>query len=167
MKFRFSSSTIDPEVLRRRLRAAGAGGFVSFEGRVRDRNRQRKVRRLEYEAYEELAVQEGERIMAEAAGKFSVRAAMCVHRVGRLDPGEIAVWVGVMAEHRAEAFDACRYIIDEVKARVPIWKKEHYADAPAEWVSPPAPRPRKTAHLARKRKTRRRSDSAGIPAAST
>ncbi len=167
MTFRFSSRPINPEVLRRRLQAKGAGGFVSFEGRVRDRNRRRKVRRLEYEAYEELAVQEGARIMAEAAGKFSVRAASCVHRVGRLEPGEIAVWVGVMAEHRAGAFDACRYIIDEVKARVPIWKKEHYADVPAEWVSPPDPRPPRTAHLARERKTRRQSDSTGIPAART
>jgi molybdopterin synthase catalytic subunit len=161
--FSLSTKRVDPEALRRRLPATGAGGFVSFEGRVRDRNHGRKVRMLEYEAYEELAAQEGERIMAEAGEKFAVRVAMCVHGVGRLFPGDIAVWVGVMAEHRAAAFEACRYVIDEVKARVPIWKREHYYHAPAKWIGPVAAPPRKLAQTGRKRKTRRRPKSARVP----
>jgi adenylyltransferase/sulfurtransferase len=93
------------------------------------------VHRLEYEAFETLAVKEGERIVAEAIRRFGVTRAACVHRVGTLGIGELAVWVGVSAAHRGEAFAACRYIIDEVKHRVPIWKKEHYADGDSGWVN--------------------------------
>lgn len=140
---------------------------MSFEGRVRDRNQGRKVRMLQYEAYKEMAEQEGERIMAEACAKFPILAALCVHRVGRLLPGEIAVWSGVVAEHRAAAFDACRYIIDEVKARLPIWKKEHYGHASAEWIGAPAKKLRKLARTARNRKIRSGSDSARVQVSRT
>jgi molybdopterin synthase catalytic subunit len=160
--FCFSAKPVKSELLRRRLPAKGAGGYVCFEGRVRVRNHGRKVRLLEYEAYEELAAPEGERIMAEAEEKFTLSAACCVHRIGRLHPGEIAVWAGVMAEHRAAAFDACRYIIDEVKKRVPIWKKEHYVRGLAEWIAPAAPQVPARAQTTRKRKTRRRRHSTRI-----
>jgi rhodanese-related sulfurtransferase len=93
------------------------------------------VLRLEYEAYEALGVKEGERIVAEALERFGVRRIACVHRVGDLDIGELAVWVGVSAAHRDEAFDACRYVIDEVKQRLPIWKKEHYPEGDSGWVN--------------------------------
>jgi len=93
------------------------------------------VRRLEYEAFEALAVREGERILAEAIARFGVAHAACRHRVGELAIGELAVWVGVSAPHRHEAFLACRYIIDEVKQRVPIWKKEHYVSGDSGWVN--------------------------------
>ena len=152
--FRLSRTPLHPDTLRRRLLGKGAGGFVSFEGRVRGRNQGRAVRLLEYEAYGQLAEKEGRRVVAEAEKKFSLRAAACVHRVGRLRVGEVAVWAGVLAEHRAAAFDACRYIIDEVKARVPIWKKEHYARGPAEWIAPAIPEAAKP-RAARKSKARR------------
>src|SRR5512146_548158 len=126
--FRISPAPLDPDALRRELSAPGAGGFVTFEGRVRPRNQDRAVQALEYEAYGGLAEKEGLRILAEARERFALGAALCVHRVGRLEIGEIAVWVGVAAPHRGNAFDACRFIIDELKRRVPIWKKEHYAD---------------------------------------
>jgi adenylyltransferase/sulfurtransferase len=102
---------------------------------VRDHNEGRTVERLEYESFESLAVKEGERIVAEAVAKFGVTRAACVHRVGSLAIGDLAVWVGVSSAHRGEAFAACRYIIDEVKHRVPIWKKEHYTDGDSGWVN--------------------------------
>lgn len=133
--FKFSSSNLDALVLRRSLEDPVCGGYVAFEGWVRNLNEGREVRRLEYEAFESLAVREGERIIEEARVKFGVTHARCVHRVGDLPLGEIAVWVGVSAPHRDEAFRACRYIIDEVKHRVPIWKKEHYVDGDSGWVN--------------------------------
>jgi molybdopterin synthase catalytic subunit len=93
------------------------------------------VRHLEYEAFQSLAEREGERIVAEAIEKFGIKRAACVHRVGDLAIGELAVWVGTSSAHRAEAFAACRYIIDAVKHRVPIWKKEHYIDGTSGWVN--------------------------------
>jgi molybdopterin synthase catalytic subunit len=93
------------------------------------------VQALEYEAYVPLAEKEGERILAEARGRFEILRAECVHRTGRLGLGDVAVWVAVAAVHRGAAFDACRYIIDETKARLPIWKKEHYAGGASEWIS--------------------------------
>ena len=134
-RFVFSTQAIDPAALARGLADPACGGYASFEGWVRDHNEGRAVRRLEYEAFEELAVREGERIVAEACERFGVRNARCVHRIGDLPLGEIAVWVGVSAPHRDEAFRACRYIIDEVKHRVPIWKKEHYVDGDSGWVN--------------------------------
>jgi molybdopterin/thiamine biosynthesis adenylyltransferase/molybdopterin synthase catalytic subunit/rhodanese-related sulfurtransferase len=133
--FAFTGVTIEPERLRTALEHPAAGGYASFEGWVRDHNDGRSVRHLEYEAYETLALREGERIVAEAVERFGVLAAACVHRVGDLAIGELAVWVGVSSAHRAEAFAACRYIIDEVKHRVPIWKKEHYIDGDSGWVN--------------------------------
>jgi len=133
--FEFSSVNVDALALRRSLEDAACGGYAAFEGWVRNLNEGREVRRLEYEAFESLAVREGERIIDEARSKFGVTNARCVHRVGDLPLGEIAVWVGVSAPHRDEAFRACRYIIDEVKHRVPIWKKEHYVDGDSGWVN--------------------------------
>jgi molybdopterin synthase catalytic subunit len=135
--FRISSTSLNPDALRRELLDSRAGGFVSFEGRVRDRNAGREVCLLEYEVYGELAEKEGARIIAEARRKFAIISAACVHRRGRLQIGDIAVWAGVTAEHRDAAFAACGYIIDETKKRVPIWKKEHYATGSSEWISQP------------------------------
>ena len=133
--FAFSDRTVDTSAERARVEDPACGGYASFEGWVRDFNDGRPVERLEYEAYAELAVKEGERIVAEAIERFGVRHARCVHRIGGLRLGELAVWVGVSAPHRGEAFAACRYIIDEVKHRVPIWKKEHYVDGDSGWVN--------------------------------
>jgi adenylyltransferase/sulfurtransferase len=102
---------------------------------VRNHNEGLAVRHLEYEAFESLAIKEGESIVAEAITRFGIEHAACVHRIGDLAIGEMAVWVGVSARHRAEAFLACRFIIDEVKHRVPIWKKEHYENGDSGWVN--------------------------------
>jgi molybdopterin/thiamine biosynthesis adenylyltransferase/molybdopterin synthase catalytic subunit/rhodanese-related sulfurtransferase len=133
--FRLSARPLDAAALGAELGDRACGGYASFEGWVRDHNDGRSVRRLEYEAFEPLAVKEGERILAEALERFGVERAACVHRVGSLEIGEKAVWVGVAARHRHEAFLACRYIIDEVKHRLPIWKKEHYESGDSGWVN--------------------------------
>jgi len=133
--FSFSSAPLEPERYHAAIEDPSAGGYASFEGWVRDHNEGRTVERLEYEAFESLAVKEGERIVAEAVAKFGVTRAACVHRVGSLAIGDLAVWVGVSSAHRGEAFAACRYIIDEVKHRVPVWKKEHYTDGDSGWVN--------------------------------
>jgi len=113
-----------------------AGAFVAFEGVVRQYNAGRRVRGLRYEAYVELAEREGTQIVEQAMARFAILEARCVHRIGELSIGEIAVWVGVTSAHRAPAFEACRYIIDEIKARVPIWKHEHYVDGSSDWLHP-------------------------------
>jgi molybdopterin synthase catalytic subunit len=136
-RFAFSHAPLDPARLAASLADVAAGGFVSFEGWVRNENEGREVRRLDYEAFEELALKEGARIVEEAIARFGLRGARCVHRVGELGLGELAVWVGVASGHRAEAFAACRYIIDEVKRRLPIWKKEFFADGDSGWVNAP------------------------------
>jgi molybdopterin synthase catalytic subunit len=133
--FRFAHSPIDGAQLRAELADVHCGGFTAFEGWVRNHNEGQQVTHLEYEAFEALGVREGEKIVAEACARFGVTQALCVHRLGDLDLKEIAVWVGVAAAHRDEAFKACRYIIDEVKHRVPIWKKEHYVSGDSGWVN--------------------------------
>ena len=133
--FQFTRTVIAPEQLRLALADPACGGYATFEGWVRDSNEGQRVRGLEYEAFEALGVREGERILAEAIARFGVAHAACVHRIGALAVGELAVWVGVSAAHRDEAFRACRYIIDEVKHRLPIWKKEHYLNGDSGWVN--------------------------------
>jgi molybdopterin/thiamine biosynthesis adenylyltransferase/molybdopterin synthase catalytic subunit/rhodanese-related sulfurtransferase len=133
--FSFAKTPIDTDAERQRVLDPACGGYASFEGWVRDHNEGQQVRHLEYEAFELLANKEGERIIDEAVARFGIEHASCVHRVGDLQLGEMAVWVGVSARHRQEAFLACRYIIDEVKHRVPIWKKEHYVNGDSGWVN--------------------------------
>ena len=133
--FQFTREPIDGTRLRAALQDPGCGGFAVFEGWVRDENEGERVRHLEYEAFEELAVREGARILEEARARFGITRAACAHRLGDLAIGEVAVWVGVSGAHRDEAFRACRYVIDEVKRRVPIWKKEHYVNGDSGWVN--------------------------------
>ncbi len=135
MPFRLATIAIDTESARRELRDQAAGGYVSFEGWVRDFNEGREVTALEYEAFQALAVKEGENIIGEALRRFPAKHALCIHRVGALGLEDMAVFVGVSAVHRGAAFDACRYIIDEVKHRVPIWKKEYYRGGDSGWVN--------------------------------
>lgn len=135
-RFALTEAAIDPAPLRAVLRAESAGAFASFEGWVRDHNEGRGVQGLRYEAHAKLAEAEGERVMDEAVAKFDIVDARCVHRVGELGIGDMAVWVGVSAAHRDAAFAACRWIIDEAKARVPIWKHERYVEGDAGWLHP-------------------------------
>jgi len=134
-RFDISGETLDISALSASLKDRASGGFASFEGWVRDHNDGKTVDALDYEVFETLAQSEGEAILEEARVKFGVRGIRAVHRKGSLALGDCAVWVGVVSPHRDEAFRACRYVIDEVKHRLPIWKKEHYRDGGAEWVN--------------------------------
>ena len=135
-RFQLSATSIDVAREKAALDHAAAGACVSFEGWVRNHNNGRAVCRLEYQAYAPLAQSEGDAILGEAIARFQVREACCIHRVGNLAIGDLAVWAGVSADHRDAAFAACRWIIDEVKQRVPIWKNEHYADGESGWLHP-------------------------------
>jgi molybdopterin synthase catalytic subunit len=109
------------------------GGIVVFEGVVRDNARGKQVRYLEYDVYEEMAEQQVRTIVAEAKRRWGVGRVAVAHRFGRLEVGETSVIIVVASPHRAEAFEACRYIIDTLKTTVPIWKKE-VATTGEEWV---------------------------------
>jgi molybdopterin synthase catalytic subunit len=133
--FRIQATAFQPEKEKLSLLDSSCGGFVTFEGWVRNCNDGQQVLSLEYQAYEALALKEGKRIIVEALARFPVTNALCIHRVGRLEIGDLAVWVAVSAGHRDEAFKACRYVIDEIKHRVPIWKKEYYVSGDSGWVN--------------------------------
>ena len=133
--FEISGKPIDLPAFREFLIDRSCGAYVQFDGWVRDHNEGKEVLRLEYEVYRPMAVKEGIRIIAEAREKFGVSNAFAVHRSGLMELSEVAVVVGVSSPHRNEAFDACRYIIDQAKVRLPIWKKEYYASGEAEWVN--------------------------------
>lgn len=132
--FSLSAQRINRDALIASLEEARAGALVTFEGRVRNHNQGKQVSSLEYQVYAVLAEKEGARILEEARAKFNLHRAVCVHRHGHLPIGETAVWIGAVASHRDDAFRAARYIIDEIKLRLPIWKKEHYLDQAPEWV---------------------------------
>jgi molybdopterin synthase catalytic subunit len=134
MSFAITREPIDADALRQTLEDDAAGAVLCFEGRVRNHSEGQVVLGLDYDAYDALAVREGERILAEARARFDILRAACVHRAGSLGIGDCAVWIGVASAHRAAAFDACRYIIDEVKLRVPVWKKEAFASGESGWV---------------------------------
>ena len=130
MSFKLTDTRIDPI----RLLSHSAGAYCSYEGWVRDFNRGKPVTSLHYEAYAQMAPAIAASIIAEAKAKFTIAQAAIVHRTGRLSVGEIAVWIGVTAHHRGDTFSACRYLIDNVKCRLPIWKKELYADGGEAWI---------------------------------
>lgn len=135
-RFQISEQPIDITTRRSALRSDRAGAFASFEGWVRDHSEGRPVLGLRYESYVALAEVEGERLLVDALSRFAIVDAQCVHRIGELALGEMAVWVGVSAAHRDAAFAACRWIIDEVKLQVPIWKHERYSDGQTDWIHP-------------------------------
>jgi molybdopterin synthase catalytic subunit len=112
------------------------GALALFTGVVRAENAGRPVLHLEYEAYEEMALHEMEAICAEASRRWPISSIRVVHRLGRMAIGETSVAVAVASPHRAEAFAACRFVIDTLKRTVPIWKKEFYADG-AVWLEGP------------------------------
>lgn len=140
-RFSLAETPFDTASLRASLLDDRVGGYASFEGWVRNHNEGRPVAGLRYEAYAALAESEGERILDEARSRHDILDARCVHRIGDLAIGELAVWVGVTSAHRDAAFAACRFIIDEVKARVPIWKRERYVEGDAGWLHPDTSKP--------------------------
>jgi MoaE-MoaD fusion protein len=115
------------------LKRGEDGAALAFEGIVRNQTRGRKTLHLDYEAYEPMALQEMEALASEALSKFQVRDVAIVHRLGRLQIGETSVLIAVASAHRAAAFDACRWLIDTLKRKVPIWKKEYFRDG-AVWA---------------------------------
>lgn len=126
---------IHSDQLRKNLPSlAHCGGYCCFEGIIRNHNHGKEVSFLSYEAYEELALSELKRIAANALETFDLSFARAHHRIGRLEIGDVAVIIQVQAKHRDEAFRGCRYIIDELKKTVPIWKKEHYQDGQHSWT---------------------------------
>ena len=131
--FQVTDRPIDLAAWRRRLDHPQAGGLVIFEGVVRDHHQGRAVRHLDYQGYAPLAVRTGQEILSAARSRWPLLAACGCHRTGHLEIGEAAVWIGTAAAHRAEAFAACAWIMDEVKARVPVWKRETFADGTVEW----------------------------------
>ena len=133
--FSISKSPLESKQLCDALSNSRAGALATFEGWVRNHNEGNSVTSLEYECFEALALKEGAKIIAEARERFDILDASCSHRVGVLPVGEMAVWVGVTSVHRADAFDACRFVIDEIKLRLPIWKKEHYTNGTSDWVN--------------------------------
>jgi molybdopterin synthase catalytic subunit len=135
-KFQISEQPIDLDAFKKSMQNDQAGAFICFEGWVRNHHDGRTVQALGYQAYAALAETEGEKILAEARDQFKILDAVCVHRIGDLAIGDCAVWVGVTAAHRDAAFAACRFVIDEVKQRVPIWKKERYEDGSSDWLHP-------------------------------
>jgi len=111
-----------------------AGGIALFAGTTRRITDDRETIELQYEAYEEMALSEMEKLARKALATWPLRKVYLAHRLGRVPKGDVSVLIAVSAPHRAEAFDACRSLIDDIKSRVPIWKKERYADGGQEWV---------------------------------
>jgi molybdopterin synthase catalytic subunit len=128
----------DPVDLSRLVSAVEApeiGGIATFTGLVRNHHEGRGVEGLEYSAYEPMAEQEMRAILSEAEARWAVKLA-ATHRLGALSIGDVAVAIAAAGSHRGEAFDACRYAIEEIKRRVPIWKRERYTDGSEAWVEP-------------------------------
>jgi molybdopterin synthase catalytic subunit len=131
-----TSQPIDAAALTDRVCSPLAGGVCTFLGTVREITGDKRTAWLEYEAYPEMAHKKLGELEAEARRRWPIIDAAIVHRVGRLELGEISVVVAVSCPHRNEAFEACRWLIDTLKEVVPIWKKETWADGGEEWVHP-------------------------------
>jgi molybdopterin synthase catalytic subunit len=134
MLYELTESPLDLEALIAAVKTHGSGGLVTFVGYVRETSDDgRAVTGLSYEAHRELALAEMRAIGAEASTRFGPVRVAIAHRIGALALGEAAVAIAVAAAHRSAAFDAAEYAIDELKRRVPIWKKEHYREGEARW----------------------------------
>jgi molybdopterin synthase catalytic subunit len=129
---------IDSGALLAEVQRSRNGASVLFVGTVREVNDERPVTGMEYTAYEAMAQRELERVVDEAADRFETDDIVVEHRLGSLDVGDVSVAIVVAHPHRAAAFGAARYVIEELKRRVPVWKLEHYADGTREWTDPTA-----------------------------
>ena len=129
-----TATTIDIQECINSVLSPQCGGIDVFIGTVRDNTRGKKVLRLEFEAYDIMAVSEMYKIADKAAAKWPLHKILIQHRTGILNVGEVPVVIAVAAAHRGAAFEACRYIIDTLKETVPIWKKEVFEDG-SEWVA--------------------------------
>lgn len=129
---------IEPATLMAEVQSPEFGAISLFAGTVRDTNDGRDVTAIEYSAYTSMAESELDRILTEAEERFGVSAIVVEHRVGELALGDVSVAIVAAHAHRAPALDCTRFVIEEIKKRVPIWKLEHYADGAREWVDPTA-----------------------------
>lgn len=129
-----SPEPIDPSEVLSRVGSDEDGAAILFLGVVRDHADGRAVDGMRYDAYQEMAEEVLRAIALEAASRLGTDRLAVVHRTGDLAVGEVSVAIAVSSPHRAESFDACRYVIEEIKKRLPVWKKEHYLDGRAEWV---------------------------------
>ena len=129
---------LDPASLLREVESHASGAAVLFVGTVREVNDGRAVRGIDYSAYGGMALRELQAIAAETVDRFGTPHVVVEHRLGALGLGEASVAIAVSHERRAPAMDAARFVIEELKRRVPIWKREHYADGTREWVDPTA-----------------------------
>jgi molybdopterin synthase catalytic subunit len=127
---------IEPAVLMAEVQSREFGAISVFTGTVRDTNDGRSVTAIDYSAYTSMAESELESILDEAEERFGVSAIVVEHRVGALALGDVSVAIVAAHAHRAPALDCTRFVIEEIKKRVPIWKMEHYADGAREWVDP-------------------------------
>ena len=125
---------IDPQSVLARVGADEDGAVILFLGVVRDHNDGRPVSGMTYEAYDEMAGSVLEAIAEEAAERLGTDRVAVVHRAGELAIGDVSVAIAASSPHRAESFDAARYVIEEIKKRLPVWKKEHYAEAESRWL---------------------------------
>jgi molybdopterin synthase catalytic subunit len=133
--FILQDKPIDASQARNLYHNTANGAIVIFEGVVRaDKRHDHEVSELLYIADNESVLAEGQKIIKEALSQFTITQAVCIQRTGRLNTSETAVWIGVWAAHRDEAFKGCRYIIEEIKKRLLIWKKEFYTDGTSSWV---------------------------------
>ena len=126
---------IDESRLKALLQDDSCGALATFEGWVRNHNNATQVSKLTYYGYENLALNQGRAIIEEAKRRFDITQALAIHRIGALEIGDMAVWIGVASSHRYPAFDACRWILDTIKADIPIWKQEFYGDDASKWLS--------------------------------
>ena len=131
-------AVLDPGALLAVVAHPGAGALATFLGAVRESNLGRPVTGIDYAAYAPMALAELQRIADEAAERWPGARVAVAHRLGTLAVGELSVAIAVSHPHRAPAFEACRHVIEELKRRVPIWKREHYADGTRAWVDPRA-----------------------------
>lgn len=132
--FLLQEAPLDPFALSRGMADPSAGAFVGFEGRIRDRASAGSVKHLEYQAHADLCAKIGTEIVTSSVERFGLRAAAAAHRTGILRPGESAIWIGVLAGHRQEAFPACAWILENIKRELPVWKKEVLADGSGTWI---------------------------------
>jgi molybdopterin synthase catalytic subunit len=133
-----TNEPIDHNALTEMVRRPGAGAVVTFLGTVRDLTGEQATVALDYDAYPQMAERKLAEIEAEARSRWPIGEIALVHRLGHLDIGDVSVAVAVSCPHRHQAFDACRFAIDQIKERVPIWKKENWADGRTKWVHPGA-----------------------------
>lgn len=133
--FALLDEAIDDQRLKDFLQDEQCGALATFEGWVRNHNNDSRVTSLTYYGYEKLAINQGKRIVEEAKRLFDIENAVAIHRIGALEIGDMAVWVGVSSKHRYPAFDACKWILDTIKADIPVWKQEFYQDEPSKWLS--------------------------------